>query len=250
MTFSATVSADILADALEPVSALVSECKIHTHDDGLEITAVDPANVGMNNMELDASACAHYDADGGVLGVNLDRFEDVLGMADSGDMVSLDLNEETRKLEIVVGGLEYTLALIDPDSIRQEPDIPDLDLPATYVFKASELSRAVTAADLVSDHITIVGKREDELIISADGDTDDVVVDISEDKLLSGNHAEDSPVKSLFSLDYLKSMVGPIDNGTDVSLVVGQEFPVTLRYSMHDGDVSVLNCLAPRIQSD
>jgi len=250
MTFSATVSADILADALAPVSALVSECKIHTNEDGLEITAVDPANVAMGNMELDAAACAHYETDGGVLGVNLDRFEDVLGMAGSDDMVKLDLNEETRKLDIVVGGLEYTLALIDPDSIRQEPDIPDLDLPATYVFKASELSRAVSAADLVSDHITIVGKREDELVISADGDTDDVVVEIDEDKLLSGNHAEDSPVKSLFSLDYLKSMAGPIDNGTDVSLVVGQEFPVKLRYSMHDGDVSVLNCLAPRIQSE
>jgi len=250
MTFSAIVDADILADALEPVSALVSECKIHVNESGLEITAVDPANVGMVDMELDASACAHYDADGGVLGVNLDRFEDVLGMADADDMVKLDLNEETRQLDITIDGLEYTLALIDPDSIRQEPDIPDLDLPATYVFKASELGRAVTAADLVSDHITIVGKREDELVISAEGDTDDAVVTVGDEKLLSGRHAEDSPVRSLFSLDYLKSMAGPIGNETEVSLVVGQEFPVILQYSMHDGDVSVKNVLAPRIQSD
>ena len=250
MTFSATVDADVLLDALAPISALVSECKIHTEANALEITAVDPANVGMGDIKLDAGAYAHYEGDGGTLGVNLDRLEEVLGMADSGDMVQFELNDETRKLEIVIGGLEYTLALIDPDSIRQEPDIPDLDLPATYVFEGSELDRAVTAADLVSDHISVAGKSEDELVISADGDTDDVVVTIGDDDLLSGRHEGDAPVRSLFSLDYLENMVGPIGKETDVSLLIGDEVPMTLRYSMHSGDVQVVNCLAPRIQSD
>jgi len=248
MTVAVTVDPETLADALAPVSTLVDECKIHAEADGLEIAAVDPANVAMVDMTLDASACAHYDADGTTLGVNLDRLEDVLGMADSGDMVKIELNEETRKLDIRIGGLAYTLALIDPDSIRQEPDIPDLDLPATLVCEGSEISRALTAADLVSDHVQMAASPNGELVIGADGDTDDVEVTLDDDDLLSATVSDN--VESLFSLDYLKSIEKPIDKDADVSLLVGQEMPVKLRYSIADGDCSVVHMVAPRIQSE
>lgn len=250
MTFAATIQAGVLGDALAPVSALVSECKLRTEADGLAMTAVDPANVAMVDVELDASACAHYDADGGVLGVNLERLTDVLGMADDEDMVELRLDAETRKLEIDIGGLEYTLALIDPDSIRAEPDIPDLDLPGTYVAAGQEFGRGVTAADLVSDHVELAAQDGDALKILADGDTDDVEVTIGEDELLSGRHDGDGPTSSLFSLDYLEDMFGPVGRDDDVSVLLGDEMPVKLRYSTTGGDVSVLNMLAPRIQSD
>ena len=122
MSFSALASVDTLQDALDPVSALVDECKIRLNEDGLSIRAVDPANVGMVDMHLATSGFEAYEADGGVIGVPLDRFEDVLSMGDSGDLVSLDLNEQTgTALDIHISGLSYTLALIDPDSIRQEP---------------------------------------------------------------------------------------------------------------------------------
>ena len=68
MTFAATVQAEQLQAALAPVSTLVDECKLRTNADGVSITAVDPANVAMVDMETDASAFASYQADGGVLG--------------------------------------------------------------------------------------------------------------------------------------------------------------------------------------
>ena len=150
MSFSALVPVETLQDAIEPVSALVAECKIRLNDDGLSIRAVDPANIGMVDMSLAKSAFESYEADGGVIGVNLDRFEDVLSMGDSGDLVSFDLNEQTRKLDIHISGLSYTLVLIDPDSIRQEPNIPELELPARLVLTGDDIdyarrSRARTA---------------------------------------------------------------------------------------------------------
>ena len=91
MSFSALASVDTLQDTLDPVSALVDECKIRLNEDGLSIRAVDPANVGMVDMSLAKSAFESYEADGGVIGVNLDRFEDVLSMGDS-DRKSTRLN--------------------------------------------------------------------------------------------------------------------------------------------------------------
>jgi len=171
-------------------------------------------------------------------------------MADSDDMVQMELDEETRKLHIAIDGLEYTLALISPDTIRQEPDIPDLDLDGTYVATAAELGRAVTAADLCSDHIEVVGVDADELQFAAAGDTDDVEITVDGDRLISGQHSGDGAVASLFSLDYLDDMTTPMPSDAEVSLRVGQEFPVKLRYSLADGSVSVVNMLAPRVQSE
>jgi len=108
--FKAIVSAETLGTALDSVSVLVAECKIHLEEDGIAIRAVDPANVGMVDLSLDAAAFESYEADGGIIGVNLSRLEDIVGMADSGQLVELELDEETRKLHIQIDGLEYTLA--------------------------------------------------------------------------------------------------------------------------------------------
>ena len=250
MTFDVVIDADTLSDALAPVSALVDECKIRIGDMGVAVTAVDPSNVAMIDMSLREQAFESYRADGGVIGVNLDRLEEVLGMADSDDLVHMELDEETRKLHIDIDGLEYTLALIDPDSIRQEPDIPDLELPGEYEFAGEQLDRAVRAADLCSDHVTIRAAGDAALVFEAQGDTDDVTQTLDEDHLASGGCNDQPGAQSMFSLDYLQDMKKPIGSETEVELRVGSEMPVKFEFSLADGDVEVVNMLAPRISSE
>jgi proliferating cell nuclear antigen len=246
--FKAIVSADTLKETLDSVSVLVDECKIHLDEDGLSIRAVDPANVGMVDLDLGAAAFESYEADGGLIGVNLSRLEDIAGMADAGQLVQLELDEETRKLHIQIDGLEYTLALIDPDSIRQEPDIPDLDLPAHVVIEGRDIDRAVTAADMVSDHIALGVDTADELFyIDAEGDTDDVHLELTRDQLID---LEAGDAHSLFSLDYLKDMNKAIPKDAEVELELGDEYPVKLHYDIAEAQGRVTYMLAPRIQSD
>ncbi|WP_435334177.1 DNA polymerase sliding clamp [Haloarchaeobius sp. TZWWS8] len=246
--FKAIVSADTLKTTLDSVSVLVDECKIHLNEDGFEIRAVDPANVGMVDLRLSAAAFESYEADGGVIGVNLSRLEDIAGMADSGQLVELELDEETRKLHIQIDGLEYTLALIDPDSIRKEPDIPDLDLPAEVTVEGKDINRAVKAADMVSDHIALgVDADKKTFFVNAEGDTDDVHLELDEEDLIdlqAGN------ARSLFSLDYLKDMDKAIPKDAEVTLELGEEFPVMIHFDIAEGQGTVLFVLAPRIQSD
>ena len=246
--FKAIVSADTLQETLDSVSVLVDECKIHLDEDGLSIRAVDPANVGMVDLDLGAAAFESYEADGGLIGVNLSRLEDIAGMADAGQLVQLELDEETRKLHIQIDGLEYTLALIDPDSIRQEPDIPDLDLPAHVVIEGRDIDRAVTAADMVSDHIALGVDTADELFyVDAEGDTDDVHLELTQDQLIDLDAGD---AHSLFSLDYLKDMNKAIPKDAEVELELGDEYPVKLHYDIAEAQGRVTYMLAPRIQSD
>ncbi|MGB9964455.1 DNA polymerase sliding clamp [Halobacterium sp. CBA1126] len=246
--FKAIVSADTLRETLDSVSVLVDECKIHLDEDGLSIRAVDPANVGMVDLDLGAAAFESYEADGGIIGVNLSRLEDIAGMADADQLVQLELDEETRKLHIQIDGLEYTLALIDPDSIRQEPDIPDLDLSANVVIEGADIDRSVRAADMVSDHIALGVDAADELFyVDAEGDTDDVHLELTRDDLID---LEAGDAHSLFSLDYLKDMNKAIPKDAEVELELGDEYPVKIHFDIAEAQGHVTYMLAPRIQSD
>jgi proliferating cell nuclear antigen len=246
--FKAIVAAETLTSALDSVSVLVDECKIRLEEDGLAIRAVDPANVGMVDLHLSAEAFESYEADGGVIGVDLSRLEDIAGMAGKNDLVDLELDEETRKLHIQIDGLEYTLALIDPDSIRQEPDIPDLDLAAQMVLEGRHLDRSVKAADMVSDHIALgVDADAETFYVDAEGDTDDVHFELEREDLLS---LEAGSARSLFSLDYLKDMNKAIPNDAEVTLELGDDFPVQIHFEIAEGMGDVTYVLAPRIQSD
>ena len=246
--FKAIVGASTLQDALDSVSVLVDECKIRLNEDALSIRAVDPANVGMVDLTLEAAAFESYEADGGVIGVNLARLEDIAGMANSGDLIHLELDEETRKLHIEIDGLSYTLALIDPESIRQEPDIPELDLPAEIVVEGAQLDRGVTAADMVSDHIRLrVAEADEAFLVEAEGDTDDVDLELTREDLIA---LTAGPADSLFSLDYLKDMNKAIPGDAEVTVELGEEFPVKLHYGFGEGLGQVTFMLAPRIQSD
>jgi proliferating cell nuclear antigen len=246
--FNAIVRAATLQATLDSVGVLVDECKIHLGEDGLEIRAVDPANVGMVDLSLDADAFESYEADGGLIGVNLVRLQDIAGMADSDQLVQLELDEETRKLHISIDGLEYTLALIDPESIREEPDLPDLDLSSTIVIEGRDIDRAVTAADMVSDHIELgVDEDEETFYVKAEGDTDDVHLELDADDLID---LTVGPASSLFSLEYLKNMNKAIPKDAEVRTELGEEFPVKLHFDIAEGEGTVTYMLAPRIQSN
>lgn len=246
--FEAIITAERLERLVETVNVLVDESKIHLNADETGITAVDPANVAMVDLTVSESAFESYDADGGLIGVNLNRLADVAGMADSDALVHLELDDETRKLHIEADGLEYTLALIDPESIRQEPDIPDLDLPAEVILEGDQLDRGIKASDMVSDHLRLmVDDEAEQYVMEAEGDTDDVHFEVERDDLIELTSAT---ADSLFSLDYLKDLNKAFNKDSEVRIVLGEEFPAKLHFDIMDGDGSVTYMLAPRIQSD
>ncbi|WP_256295694.1 DNA polymerase sliding clamp [Haloarchaeobius salinus] len=243
----AIAPAETLRRTVSLVGALVDECRIQFGDDGVEITAIDPANVAAVGLSVDREAFEAYDADGEILGVDLDRFGDVLSMADRDALVDLALDPETRRLHLNVDGLEYTLALVDPDSIRSSPPREDLayDAPAEVVIDESGLDRAVSAADMVSDHLALAVDSESETFhVDAEGDTDDVSLSRESDDLVDISPGD---ACSLFSLDYLRDVTREIPSGTAVTLELGTEEPLVLGYAFADGAGSVEYFVSPRI---
>lgn len=238
---------DVLDQFVANAQAIVDEGKLHFNADGLAMRAVDAANVAMLDQRLGVDALEHLGIEGVTVGLNLDRFADVLGFAD--ERVAIAFDDETRMLSIESGGMDFSQATIDIDSIRQEPDIPDVDLPVEVTIPTDELTRAINAADLVGDYLQI-GANADLGVVyfEADGDTDDVRVTIESEDIIEGHIGES--VESLFSLRYLDDLAGPLGKADSVTLSFGQEVPLTVRSDWADGAGELSYLLAPRIQSD
>lgn len=244
--FQAAITGGALKTALKTVSTLVDETRIHIDGSGLQMRAVDPANVGMTDLTVDAAAFESYAATAGLLGVDLERLEDIVKMANADDLVQVALDQESGKLVIHIDELEFTMACLDPDTIRAEPDIPDLDLPGEVIVEGDDIDRAVKAADMVSDHIKLgVDPDVEQFYVTARGDTDEVRLELEQEELVD---LIPGAAGSLFSLDYLKDMNKAIPTNAEVTLELGEEFPLLLAYEFADGDGHVTQMLAPRIE--
>jgi len=238
-----------MTDAISALRTVVGEAKLRFSETGLQSRGVDPANVAMVDVDVSDAAFKRLNVgDETTLGVDLWTFADVLGMAESDDDLIARLNAGTRKLELSFPGtgLEYTYTLIDPDAIRQEPDIPDLDLGGEFIVPGRAIDRGLSAADLVSDHIRLTGVSADRLRLSADGDTDSVDLEI-DDALIDGE-LTGGEQDSLFSLDYLSDITRPIGSDVPVTVDLGSEMPVKMHFETGGGDINVTAMAAPRIQ--
>lgn len=262
--FKLIVRADVLQTFLERVQTVVDECKVRLTQDGMSTRAVDPANVCMTDQFVDPQAFESYDVRrDALIGVNLGQFAGFVTPAPADEIVHLDHDPATRTLSVQWGGHSWRMALIDPDSIRQEPDLPDLDLSTEVDVPGRVFNSAVRFADSVSDHMKVTTEIDEHrrhgavLVFSAEGDTDEYTGEYPDGEQVAFEQYDTDMASSLFSLDYLKDIANVIGADETVALIHGQEFPIKLTSSLVVGagdDAMQIGrsqyMLAPRIQSD
>lgn len=247
----AIAAPNVTTDLLDVFTPLVDEAKLHFNDDGITTSAVDPANVAMHHVTLDASAFESWESPGAVtIAADLGTLTDKLGVYDTGDVLDMSINMESRKLQLTDGSINQRVALIDPDAVRGEPDVPDLDLPNTAVLTGAQLATIDDVVSLVSDHVEIGGDPDGRAVtFLADGDIDDSDVTFGEDDALEGTKVT-TDASALVSHDYFQKVVKPIPKQAEVTILWGSDMPVRLQWTGLEGHLHVSTTIAPRIQSD
>lgn len=244
---NASIGVGDLQEFLNPVSVLVDECKIEVTDNQLQIRAVDPANVCMVDVTLNEAGFESYEGQRAVIGIDLERLQDIISMGSTDSTVTLVADTSDQKLNIDVENVNYNLSLIDPDSIRDGPEIPDIDLPASVEIGGSEISQGIKAAGMVSDHLSLGFSEEDDAFtVGAEGDTDDVEVEHNKDEVESMSVSE---AESIYSLEYLEKVSKAVGSSRNVDLSLDDEKPVRINYDIAEGEGEVIYMLAPRIQN-
>lgn len=240
--------AGFLQDVVDALQALVKEAKFQFHDELIRIWVVDPANVAGCYIDIRPSErdqIQHYSVqeDGLVMGLNLNRLDDVLGYADHDDLLQIEFGmKHNWCFNISLPSVDVDLSGIDPDSVRQEPDHPGLDLDAKFRLAGEDLKDAVDLNDMFSDHTTI--RVEDHTVkFIAAGDTDSGEYTLEEPDDVEFIEHPDEPVESMFSLDYLDDMAKVLKPYDSIQMDIGQEFPTMIETDLFE------MMLAPRIDS-
>ncbi|MEM0492999.1 MAG: proliferating cell nuclear antigen (pcna) [Candidatus Thermoplasmatota archaeon] len=244
--FSAKVKSDVIKGIIDVTSPLVNEAKFNISPKGITLRAVDPAHVAMVDLEVKNKAFEEYKADDMELGIDLDKLSGIMRLANSGEIIQMDYDEESNRLVIKIGNLIRKMGLIDTAGMPNSK-APNLDLPAKIVLKASELTQGVKASEAVSDHIALTVDK-DSFELYAEGDTDTVNLKLPKEMLLELN--SNGKHKSLFSIDYFSNMIKPVRSEDPITIHMGTDNPIRVDFDIADKKGHVTYLLAPRIESE
>lgn len=245
------VPTDTLQEYIGTFLPVVDEMRVHFREDEIYAEAQDPANVALINEWLDESACEAYWATGVTVGLNLERLDDYLNKAD-GDIAHLELNPETRRINVECGRSDYTMATIDPDAIRssaKRDGMGSMDgMVNDVTVDGGAFTHAVDLAGMVADHITVEcdPDADEPVRVTGQGDTDDMGVGF-DNSLHEGSHIAEA-TESIYSEDYLSDITSPIPADAALRIRTADEWPIALDYEWNDGQAEVAMLLTPRIQ--
>jgi len=239
----------LLRNSISIISELVNEGQFEVSKEGIQLIAMDPANVGMVIFKLLASCFVEYNIDGPVkLAINLNNFKQILKRAKPNDMLTLE-TEEGNHLKITLKGASirtFSLPIIDIEESEQKA--PSLKFPVTIKTSSERISQAIEDVDIVGDSVLFEAEGE-VFTLSAKGDLSKAKITIKPDKLTQINTEESTSYKAKYSIEYLKKMISGAKLADEVTVQFDTDYPLKLEYKAID-KLLLSFILAPRVEND
>lgn len=252
-----TTNGGVFKPFLNAIARVDDEAKIQVHEHGLEVQLVDPSNVFMTDVFLAADAFEEYAVEQDTtIGVHVDELQKLVRRArkQHDDELTLSIQEHELAATVARGYENHnvvsqgTMGLIDPKSVRDEPDIPDLDRDVHVTVDAAPfidaLSYGVGAADVVEIAVKGVNQHTNALYIGGETATRDESVAVD-------SIDTDTTARALYSTDYVADIlsgIGDVDPEM-VTLTFDDEYPATFEMHCDGVPMQVKYMVSPRVQS-
>ena len=238
-----------LKESIAIISDLVNEARFKVTKDAIELVAMDPANVAMVIYKLLSSSFVEYDVKGTTeFAINMSNLKQILRMASPSDMLTMELDSDNR-LKITLKSAStrvFSLPVIDIE--EREQRIPELNFPLTIKVPCHVLNDAIEDVDVVGESVSFA-LESGKFVVSAEGDLSKARIEIkpSEDiKIISD--VKDN-VKSKYSIEYLKKMIGGSKIADEVSIQFDKDYPLKLDYRTIN-KIELAFILAPRVENE
>ncbi len=248
----ARIKAESLKEFIGAVGSLVDEAKVNVSEDGMQIKAVDPSHVAMIEANLVKSAFDSYEAKSMEMGMDIDKFKNVLTVAGKDEMVDLEKDDDLNRLVVNIGNLTRAMPLLDTSGMP-DPKVPSLDLPSTVNVVVNEIAQGLKASKSVSDHIALSTDKNSFRLVCEGDNQNSVDLSLGKEQL----EKLDSPdeATSLFSLEYFSLMVNSLPADRILHINLGTDLPVKIDADLAVDDMTgaqgnVKFLLAPRIDRD
>ena len=237
-----------IKDSITIISELVNEARFKITKDSMEMVAMDPANVAMVIFKLLSSSFTEYDIKEDVeIAINLNNLKQILRRAKANDMLSIELAENKLKITLKSNTVRtFSLPIIELE--EKEQKIPDLKFPVNITLPCSLLNDAVEDAGIVAESLTLEAEPK-KFNVMAEGDLSQAKIEIREDDSMKIGVEGDSKVRSKYSIEYLKKMVGASKLSDNVDIRFNKDYPLRLDYKEID-KLMLSFILAPRVEND
>lgn len=235
----------VFADAIAILSELVTEVNAKVTKEGIEITAVDPANVSLVNLKLNAGSFSQINVDEEeTLGLNLEDLKQVLRRVPIGGILTLEKDGNLLKLTIQEKVKRvFALALINLD--LEEKKVPDLTFNNKIEMSSNEFSETITDCSIVADACTFEIK-EGKFIIKAKGSLNKSKTEFgAEEAKLNVKEG-----KSRYSLEYLNKFIKTSRISPLVKINFSSNYPAKIEFADKDKKIELNFILAPRVEED
>ena len=239
----------LLKDSISVISELVNEARFKVTRDGVELVAMDPANVAMVVFKLLSSGFTEYDIEKDQeIAINLANFKQILRRVSASDIIALELTGD-NKLQIQLKGATtrtFSLPLLELEDKEQR--VPNLTFPIVINTTSSTLTDAITDADVVAESVTFAAEPE-KFTVAAEGDLSKAHIEIRQSDETKIRSESTAKIKSKYSIEYLKKMISAAKLANDVSIFFNQDYPLKLEYKVVD-KLLLSFILAPRVEND
>lgn len=242
--FSVKVKSEVLKEAVNVISTLISEAKFKVTQEGIKVMAVDGSHIAMIDLTLKTTAFEEFRADEMDLGIDLERLKTVLKHARSDEIIGIKYNPDRNTLEFELDAIEMTMALLDTSNMS-EPRVPELDHKARVVVAKALIERGLKAAGDVGTYVEFKVTPE-EVVIRTEGESDTMSMHLPRDKLDELVCEEEASSK--YSLEYLGQIIRHV-GAEAVTLRLSSDYPIKLEFEVAKGNGSAVYMLAPRVDN-
>lgn len=233
----------VFSNLIGIISELVTEVKIKVSpENGMHLTALDPANVAMVYFNIPAELFSEFVSDKEeVLGVNLSNLKAILRRCGMGSSLTLETEDNLLKLGIQDKiKRDFTLALIDVEG--EEKELPEWEFKSVVKMDSQAFVDAIEDCLVVSDACTFIAEPN-KFVIEAGG-LNTARAEFSSDEVQL--FADSSSAK--FSLEYLNKFIKGSKIASKVELNFSDNHP--MRINFPSGKIMLSFVLAPRVEQE
>jgi len=237
---------DMLKDSISLISDLINETNLHVKKDGLEIVAMDPANVAMVVLKLKIGMFTEYDAGNEFsIGLNLSNLKQILKRMKSKDVVHMKCADNMFHLSYRDSSKIRDFKLPTINIEEKNATLPNLSFKAVIVTNSDMLASAIEDIEVVGESATF-NATDNKFLIMAEGDLNQAKVEMRKDDLTKITLTDVKEVKSKFSIEYLKKFIQASKLSETVKINLGSNYPLRLDYETENLELSFI--LAPRVE--
>jgi len=240
--------ATYLKDSVGVISELVTEARFNVSRDGMEMIAMDPANVAMVIFKLLAPCFMEFELDAPEeMTLNLASLKQVLRRASPADI--LTLTKEDSQLKIQLRGKStrtFSLPLLDAD--QREQKIPNLTFPLSIEMPSAVLSGAIEDGSIFAEAVSFSCDK-DKFNINGEGDSSKATIEMRSGEEAKITTQSTADVKAKYSVEYLKKIINGSKLAETVQIQFNQDYPLRIDYTVIDR-LQLSFILAPRVEND